>query len=77
MSRNKALMGLLLPMMSLGMMADLSAPRRETHYKPSKPKVIGYDHKERTPEEKRAKYLHKLKIKERRQRKGCRKGGRI
>lgn len=37
----------------------------------------GYEHKERTPEEKRAKYLHKLKIKERRQRKGCRKGGRI
>lgn len=77
MNRKKALMSALLPIMSLGIMADLSAPYRETNYRPSKPKVVGYNHKERTPEEKFKKYCHKLKIKERRKRKGCRKGGRI
>ena len=76
MSRNKALMAALLPIMSLGMMTGLSS-HRKVHYEPNKPKVVGYDHKEHTPEEKRAKYLHKQKIKERRKRKGCRKGGRI
>lgn len=79
MSRNKALMAALLPMMSLGMMVDLGSAKGkfDKTYRPSKPKVVGYDHKERTPEEKFKKWCHKQKIKERRKRKGCRKGGRI
>ena len=63
-------------LMSMELNRDLERNRRR-QLKPQEPKRIGYDHKERTPEEKRTKYWHKLKIKERRKRKGCRKGGRI
>ncbi len=79
MSRNKALMATLLPIMSLGMMVDLGSAKGkfDKPYRSNKPKVVGYDHKEHTPEEKFKKWCHRQKIKERRKRKGCRKGGRI
>ena len=63
-------------LISMELNEELGGDRRR-HLKPQEPKRIGYDHKELTPEEKRAKYWHKLKIKERRKRKDCRKGGRI
>ena len=78
MSRNKALMGALLPLMTLGAIADFGhEPHVRKRHKVSEQKIVGYDHKTHTPEEKFKKWCHKQKIKERRQRKHCRKGGRI
>ena len=78
MSRNKALMAALLPLMTLGAVADFGhEPHIHKHHKPQEPKRVGYDHKTHTSEEKFKKWCHKQKIKERRQRKHCRKGGRI
>ena len=78
MSRNKALMGALLPLMTLGAIADYGyEPHVRKHHKPSEPKAVGYDHRKHTHYENAMKKEHKQKIKERRQRKHCRKGGRI
>ena len=63
-------------MMSMQMNGEFERDRRRNP-KISKPKVVGYDHKIRNEHELSERRIKKRKFREKRQRKGCRKGGKI